>query len=366
MAARKRLLLASQPIDGGVPLHVLDLVQGFDRERYELDVACPRASPLWKGLQGDPGVRLHEISSARGPSPADFVSFLRLLRLAGTADLIHAHSAKAGFLARLAAAAGGRAGACVFTPHAWSFWAARGRELGHYRMLERVAARWCRAIIALSDFERRAGLAAGVGLPSQYRVILNGIDLERYTRPATPVAGRVLTVGRLRPQKRPDLAVRAFAAARERHPHAELFLVGDGPERGRAESLAADLDVAGAVHLLGERDDVPQLLAEAACLLLTSDYESCPLSVIEAMAAGTPVIATRVGGVPELVEDGTHGLLVERGRVEPLAAALDRVLAAPELGRDMGAAGRRAAKARFSRERMVAETVALYEEVVAR
>jgi glycosyltransferase involved in cell wall biosynthesis len=365
VAARRRLLLASQPVDGGVPLHVLDLMQGLDRERYELNVACPRASPLWKGLQGDPSVRLHEIAAARGPSPADLVSLLRLLRLAGTADLIHAHSAKAGFLGRLAAAARGRAAACVFSPHAWSFWAAHGRELVHYRMLERVAARWCGAIIALSDSERRAGLAAGVGRPSQYRVILNGIDLERYARPANPVGGRVLTVGRLRPQKRPDLAVRAFAAARERHPHAELFLVGDGPERGSAESLAADLGLTGAVHLLGERDDVPQLLAEAACLLLTSDYESCPLSVIEAMASGTPVIATRVGGVPELMEDGKHGLLVERGRVDLLAAALDTVLAAPELARDMGAAGRQTAKVRFSRERMVAETVALYEEVAA-
>jgi glycosyltransferase involved in cell wall biosynthesis len=366
VAARKRLLLASQPLDAGVPRQVLDLVQGLDRERYELDVACPRDSLLWKELRDDSGVRLHEIASARRPSPADSGSFLRLLRLAGAADLIHGHSAKAGFLARLAAAARRRAAACIFTPHAWSFWAARGRETGLYRTLERVAARWCRAIVALSDFERRAGLAAGVGLPGQYRVILNGIDLERYARTPNPVAGRVLVIGRLAPQKRPDLAVRAFAAARERHPQAELFVLGDGPDRPSVESLVADLDLADAVHLLGYRDDVPGLLAKAACLLLTSDYESCPLSVIEAMAAGTPVIATRVGGVPELVEDGTHGLLVERGRVEPLAAALDRVLAAPELGREMGAAGRRTAKARFSRERMVAETVALYEEVVAR
>jgi glycosyltransferase involved in cell wall biosynthesis len=365
MAARRRLLLASQPLDAGVPRHVLDLVQGLDRERYELHVACPRASLLWKELQREPDVRLHEISPARGPSPADSLSLLRLLRLAGTADLIHGHSAKAGFLARLAAVARGRAAVCLFTPHAWSFWAAGGRETAVYRRLERVAAHWCRAIVALSDFERRAGLAAGVGRPGQYRVILNGVDLERYGRPANPVAGRVLMIGRLAPQKRPDLAVRAFAAARERHPGAEFFLIGDGPDRRSVESLVAELGLADAVHILGYRDDVPQLLAEAACLLLTSDYESCPFTVIEAMAAGTPVVATRVGGVPELVEDGKHGLLVERGRVELLAAALDWLLAAPELGRDLGAAGRRTAKLRFSRERMVAETVALYDEVLA-
>jgi glycosyltransferase involved in cell wall biosynthesis len=114
---------------------------------------------------------------------------------------------------------------------------------------------------------------------------------------------------------------------------------------------------------MGPREDVPALLSQATCLLLTSDYESCPYTVIEAMAAGVPVVATRVGGVPELVEDGVSGLLVEPGRPESIAVAIGELLADPDRARQLGSAGRRLARERFSVERMVSETVALYEEL---
>jgi glycosyltransferase involved in cell wall biosynthesis len=358
MAARRRLVLASQPLSAGVPGHVLDLVVGIDRGAWEIDVACPPASTLWRALAGREGVRLHRLGAARRPSPVDVVSLARLVRLARQADVVHVHSAKAGFVGRLAAALAGRASRCAYTPHAWSFWAAGGAEAALYLRLERLGARWCRAIVAVSTDERDAGLAAGVGRREQYRVIPNGVDVGRFDVPREPVPGRILFLGRLAPQKRPDLAVRAVA----RLDGAELHLANDGPERAAVERLAAELGVADRVRLLGYRDDVPELLSHAACLLLTSDYEGASLTVLEAMAAGVPVVATRVGGVEEAL-DGA-GVVVEPGDEDAVAAGLERVLGDPEAATRLGEAGRRRARERFTRERMVADTVALYEELV--
>ena len=152
--------------------------------------------------------------------------------------------------------------------------------------------------------------------------------------------------------------MRAFGRVED----AELLLVGDGPLRPEVERLVAELGLGERVRLVGNRSDVPVLLAEAACVVLASDYEGCPLTVLEAMAAGVPVVATRVGGVPELIDDGRTGLLVEPGDESALAAAIGRALA----DRDgLGVAAREEARRRFSRERMAAEIAQLYEEVAA-
>jgi glycosyltransferase involved in cell wall biosynthesis len=361
----RRLLIASQPLDSGVPRQVFDLVTSLDAAHYEVEVACPRASTLWADLDGRDGVRLYEIAPHRGPALADVGTLLQLLRLVAHADVIHAHSAKAGFLARLAAALRGRRSACVFTPHAWSFWAADGFRGRLYRNLERVAARWCRMILVVSEQERLAGLAAGIGRPEQYRVVTNGIELERFSAPPDPVDGRVVFLGRLSRQKRPDVAVRALARLLENHPAAELHIAGEGPERAPVKRLAERLGVTDALRMLGTREDIPELLSGASCLLLTSDYEGCPLSVLEAMAAGVPVVATRVGAVPEMIDDDRAGLLVEPGDAEGAAAAIGELLADPAHARELGDEGRRRARERFSREQMIERTLALYDEVAA-
>jgi glycosyltransferase involved in cell wall biosynthesis len=364
MSVRKsRLLIASQPLEAGVPSHVLDVIHGLDRDRFELVVAAPRASVLWRELFGDPGVELHAIDAAREPSPAsDSRTLARLVRLAARADVIHGHSAKAGFLSRVAAATTGRTGRCLFTPHGWSFWAAQGRAARQvYLGLERAAAHWCGTIVAVGEFERDAGLAAGIGRPEQYVVVPNGIDIDRFALPRRPVPGRVLMVGRIAAPKRHDIAVDAIMRVRRRHPNAELHLVGDGPGRQELERRISDLGAQGAVRLLGSRTDVPALLAQADCVLLVSDYEGAPLSILEGMAAGVPVVASRVAGIPELVVDGESGLLVDRGSADALAVVLDRLLDDPARGAAIGEAGRARARNKYSRERMAADLTALYD-----
>lgn len=361
-----RVLLAAQPLHSGVAHHVLYLVDGLDRDRYELHVACPRSSVTWAHLEKRADVHLHEIAPDREPSPADIGSLARLVRVAAAVDVIHAHSSKAGFLARLASAVRGRRRACLFTPHGWSFWSASGSRARVYTSLERLAARWCRVIVTLSSSERAAGLAAGVGRPEQYRVIPNAVDVARFTATPQPVPGRILWVGRFAAPKRPDLALRALKVARERAPHAELHLVGDGVDRPELERLAGELRLGEAVRFLGTRDDVAALLTTAACVVLASDYEGCPLSVIEAMAARVPVVATAVGGVSELVEDGRSGVLTPAGDAEALGTALAVVLTDPARARAHGEAGRVAVEERFSLEVMVDRLAALYDEAATR
>jgi len=358
-----RILLAAQPMDGGVARHVVSLVEALPQDRFAVDVACPRGSLTWASLEGAPGVELHAIGAHRRPAPGDARSWLALLRLAGAADVVHVHSSKAGFLGRLASFARGKRRACVFTPHGWSFWAADGAEGRLYAGLERVAAGWCAAIVALSQDERAAGLEQGVGQPEQYHVIPNGVDLARFALPREPVRGRILMVGRLAPPKRPDLALRALARARDRVPEAELWIVGDGPLGAGTERLAGELGVGEAVRFLGHRDDVPELLASAECALLASDYEGCPLAVVEAMAAGVAVAATDAGGTGELVRPGETGALSEKDDAEGLARALEQVLANPV---ELGAAGRKIAQAELSLDTMVGHLVALYEDVLRR
>ena len=362
---KTRLLIASQPLDAGVPHHLLDVIHGLDRGRFDLVVATPRESVLWRELAADTGVELHAIGAAREPSPlADSRSFAQLVRLAAGADLIHGHSAKAGFLARAAALATGRRRRCIFTPHGWSFWAAEGRARRLYLELERAAAHWCGTIVTVGAFERDAGLEAGIGRREQYVVVPNGIDVDRFALPRKPVPGRVLMVGRFAPPKRHDLAVEAIVRVRRSHPEAELHLVGDGPSRGEVERQVDRLGAHDAVRLLGSRTDIPELLAEAACVVLASDYEGAPLSVLEAMAAGVPVVASRVAGIPELVVDGESGILVEPGSADALAGALDGLLGDPARAAAIGEAGRARARAEYSRERMAADLTAVYDAAV--
>jgi len=357
-----RLLIASQPLDGGVARHVLDVVACLPRDRFTIDVACPRASDVWAALADHPDVTLHPISPARAPGPWDLATLARLLPLARRADVIHAHSSKAGFLARLAALLTGRRQRCLFTPNGWSFWSADGLTARFYAALERYAARCCRTIVAVSAQERDAGLRAGIGSIEKYVVVPNGIALERFDAPPQPVGGRIVMVARLAAPKRPDLLVQALALVRPTFSAAHLVIVGDGPLRGELLTLVDELGLHDAVHLLGARLDVPEILSTASCVALVSDYEGAPYALLEGMAAGAPVVATSVGGMPEMLENGRTGILVPPADLESLTTALRRVLADPGAAAAMGAEAREAVARDFSREKM---TLRLVDEYVA-
>jgi glycosyltransferase involved in cell wall biosynthesis len=203
------------------------------------------------------------------------------------------------------------------------------------------------------------------GVPEARLITIpNGVDAA-YFQPGTgPDAGppRVLCVARMAPDKDHDTLLAAFRLTARALPAAELWLLGDGPRLGEVRELAGRLLPEGRVKFLPPREDLRPLLHQASLLVLSSKTEALPNVVLEAMAAGLPVVATRVGGVPELVVPGRTGWLVDPGDPPGLAAALSRVLADPDGRRALGREGRARACREFSLEAMAHR----YESVLAR
>jgi len=173
-----------------------------------------------------------------------------------------------------------------------------------------------------------------------------------------------VSVARLSSQKDPFSLISAFAGAAWHTPALNLLLVGEGPLRSDIEALVRKMALEERVRFLGRRTDVPAILAAADVFVLSSLWEGNPLSVMEAMAAGKPVIATAVGGVPELVEDGVSGILVPPHEPEVLERAIMRLARDPALRQRMGKAAQKRALERFGVDRMAREYAHLYESLL--
>jgi N-acetyl-alpha-D-glucosaminyl L-malate synthase BshA len=208
-----------------------------------------------------------------------------------------------------------------------------------------------------------------LGLPDAVAidVVPNFVDVARFSPRAAAAPGGVpvvVHVSNFRPLKRVEDVVRVFARVRAARP-ARLRLVGDGPARPGALALAASLGVAADVDWLGERDDLPALLADAAAFLLPSASESFGLAALEALACGVPVVAARVGGLPEVVADGEVGFLHAAGDIEGMAASAARLLDDPALRARLATAARARAEALFPVEPAVDRYEAIYRRVLA-
>jgi len=201
------------------------------------------------------------------------------------------------------------------------------------------------------------------GAKSRIRVIPNGVDTAAFRPGQAPEKPEVVFVGRLVPNKGPVTLVRAAARVNRRYPEARFTLVGDGPQRQRLEREAAHLGVAGTVRFTGVRDDVPEILRQATIFVRPSTLEGLPLTVLEAMACALPVIATPVGGTPEIVHHGEQGLLVPVADETALATAILKLLDDPAAAVEMGRRGRETVVHGYGWENVVARTEEVYREV---
>ncbi len=212
--------------------------------------------------------------------------------------------------------------------------------------------------------------------PAQLISIPTGIDFSSFRPDRTraeirselriaPESFVVLMVAVIRRVKRYDLALQVFADFHRRHPHALLVICGDGPMKGAIEQLAQDLNLSGSVRFLGHRDDIPDIMQSADTLLLTSDSEGVPQSVTQALGMAVPVVATSVGGVPELVIDGVTGLLVPPNNEDATVNALERFAGDPEFRRALAIAGRDYVHSRLSLDAMLDATELAYREILA-
>jgi len=366
---------------GGAQQNTLYTVTHLDRGRFEPMLVSGTEGPLVEEARAS-GVPVFFLRSlVRQVAPLrDLRAFFDLFRLLRRERprIVHTHSSKAGILGRVAAAAAG-VPVIIHSIHGWGFHRDQSALVrGVFVGLERLVSRFTTAFVVVSQANLRQGEALGILEARRSRLIRSGIRLSDF-RPAAdlappdysgaPAAGpreRDVTVGMVacfKPQKAPLDFVRVAAEVAAREPRARFVLVGDGEIRPAIEALIREKGIADRVVLTGWRRDIPDLMRSFDVLLHTSLWEGLPRVLPEAMATAVPVVATRVDGAPEAVEDGVNGRLVEPGDVAGLAEAVLSLIRDPDLRRRMGRAGLPRAAA-WDIDAMVRAQEGLYEELL--
>ncbi|RZJ09824.1 MAG: glycosyltransferase [Rubrivivax sp.] len=335
------LEVVGNAIVGGMETWVERFIARMPRERVRFTALVPAEGPFADKLRAL-GATVHAVPMADDPSWTSLQTTLALVQAEGV-DLLHAHLPRAHVLAGLVGKLAQRP--VVATLH--------GRDIGMFDLEVHRATGSHLAVVCRQSYFH--ALSVGVS-PEDVTCVPNGVDTAMFSpRPRgrsslrealglaqqTPLLG---FVGRLSPEKAPDVFLRAAQALRTRCPEARAVMVGDGPMQQSLMAQAEQLGLTGWLHFLGLRDDMPAIFSELDVVASTSHSEAMPLALMEAMASGLPVVATRVGGVPDLVEHGRTGWLAAPDDSGDIAARCALLLADAALREAMG---------RRSRQRVV-------------
>lgn len=354
---------------GGGERVAASVAAALDPERFDrtLCVTRPSSGAALDALR-EAGVTVVELDRRRRFDPAAWRPLVRHVHRTG-ADVLHSHKFGSNAWSALAAPLL-RIPALVTHEHSWAFAGDRRRVLvDRYVIAPRAA-----AMIAVSELDARRMAEIERIPPAKIRVIPNGIALapvadrqalrrELGLAGAVPIVG---FVGSLRPEKRVDLILDAAAAVVRSGRALRLVIVGAGPEQEALRRRAAQAGIADDVSFLGYRPDAVEVAAGFDVAVLASDREGAPLAVLEYMGLGLGIVATRVGGLPELVEDGEHGLLVPPGDEAALAGAIGRLLDDPAERARLGAAAAARQAERYSLESTTRAVERLYLELLGR
>ena len=358
----KILYVITRAERGGAQVHLVDMLANLPPEfkavvaTGETGYLCEECSKLGVPVRHVPGLiqPVHPLKDLRA-----LVALIGLIRREKP-DVVHAHTSKAGLVARFAARITGTP--AVFTAHTWSFAdGISGVQRCFAIPLERLAAGMGGKIITVSEANKTMALQRSVASSRSLVRIWNGIpDVHYRAKPGSREYTTLVTVARFAPQKDQGLLLQALSTVAGNW---RLVLAGDGPSRRKMEVLAKRLGLAERIDFVGDRSNIPQILSEADIFVLPSRWEGLPLSILEAMRAGLPVIATDVGGVAETVTDGVTGYLTARDDVSDMRERIQTVMGNVELMRRFGKAGRRRYEQDFRLETMVEKTLEIYREV---
>lgn len=372
-----KVLQVLEATGGGAARHVIDLSEGLARQGIEVHLAY---SPLrmdkvmWRGLPRlrAVGVRLLEVPMRRAPHPSDISAIGALrkyLREAGPFHLVHGHSSKGGGIARLLGFSDMEGFRVVYTPHAFITLSPElfGAKAFVYRSIEKYLACRTDALIAVSEIEVREGLRLGYA-KSRIHLVYNGISLDpTHTKSREEVRSElglkpenlaVGFVGRFSRQKDPWVLLEAFSKVVLSFPGAKLVMVGDGPLRRALVDHAHVLGLEGKIVWPGFLEGRLAMRA-FDIFVLPSLYEGFPYTILEAMAEGLPVIATAVGGVQEIIENGKNGFIIPLRSTENLVQALIWLMRDGALRESFGKKSLEQVS-RFSVDEMVEATLKVY------
>lgn len=372
-----RVAVVVEACGGGSARHVAELSEGLLQRGCDVHLLYSpvRADACFTdAIKTLKGLHLLEVPMRREPHPSDvgyLLKIRRYIRRNGVFDIVHAHSSKAGALARVAAL--GTGAASVYTPHAIRTMDPTLHPALHqfYRLIEVALARSTTdAIIAVSEAERQHIIALGVAA-EKIHVIPNGIpampDVDRpklrSSLGLSPQDVCLGFIGRLVPQKAPERFVTAIARLAQRLPQVRGIVVGSGPLEPAVHALADQLGVSNRIIWVTNRSG-PQVLPAFDTLVLPSLYEGMPYVLLEALAAGVPVVSTDVGGVAEAISSGETGFIVPQDNIEALIAKIGLLIEDEALRRQMAQTSLRKS-GEMSVDRMVDQTVQLYRHALA-
>jgi len=365
----------------GIGTYMRWLAQGLDVERFQLMFAClsERGTELARELKSLKGI--NSISWPMNRFKVDVISdlvlTLRIARLIRSEkfDLVHAHGSKAGFLTRLAAVGSGVP--VIYSPHCFSFHAGVPPLTANFlAMVERFFAKYLTVrIVTVANGEQTLAQHYRVGIPKLFVNVYSGIDPSLYDKPIKMVLQNsslkfdentllVGAVGRLGEQKSPLDFVKMAALVHKQMPQAHFVWAGSGPLDELTRELSKKLDIDSVCHFIGEYNDIPSLLANLDCFVLPSLWEGFPIVLLEAMAAGVPIVATNILGNDEAIISGKNGWLVPPGNPAALAEKVLSILADPDKSAMLAEFGRKRISHEFTRTKMLESIQNVYQGVV--
>ena len=367
-----QLLSDNQPGGGMIQMH--QFARWIDRDAFHIEFAMPAGGPMPDSLAAM-GQTVHAVELGARFSLQGVRHLARLCR-ERRIDVLHSHNARANVHARVA----GRRAAVpvrVSTIHN-SVYHYEVSDLHRrlYAAAERWTLPWCDRVIAVSE-GIALELRSRYGFPTdRITVVPNGVEPERLVAGSSPDQVReqaglaadatvLLQVGRLTAQKGYDVLFEAMAQIMPRYPRLVVLVVGDGPLRADLEDRAHQLGIASAVRFLGHREDVADLLSAADLVTLASRSEGMPYTLLEAMGSGRAVVATRIGGIEEVIQQEGTAVLVPTEDPDALAVAVAALLDAPEEAIRMGQAAREYILAHHTAAGMVAQVQAIYRDLLS-
>jgi glycosyltransferase involved in cell wall biosynthesis len=363
---------------GGPALHATLLTEALDPAYYESmlvcgDVGAGEGDYLELHRRNVPLVRIASLGrEIRGLRDLSALSHLVRLMREFKPDIVHTHTAKAGTLGRIAAWLAG-VPVVIHTYHGHVFHGYFSSVTTRaFLIIERILARLSSRLLTVSPTVRNELLDLGIGTPEQLVVLPLGLDLERFrgfaglkgslraelgVDPDTPLVG---IVARLVPIKAHETLLNAAAIVASRNARVRFLVVGDGERRLELEALSGALGIRDRVIFLGWRGDLDRIYADLDVVALTSENEGSPVSLIEAMTSQCAVVSTRVGGVPDLIQDRINGLLVPPRQPQALAVAINELLASAELRQSLGKAASATVYPAYAASRLLNDIDHLY------
>lgn len=376
-------LVITRLVAGGAQKVLLDLIDGLPDERFEVHVAAgPETGSegsFWGALEDRLSVdQIHPCSAlVRSPHPfKEWRAIAQLKRVFKKVqpDVVHTHTSKAGVLGRMAAKACGvprivhSTHGLIYDPQAKIPGVGKGLFLKLFLWAEQRVGEYTDILVTLSEQETGDAIKLGLASPGKVRAISNGIPLQEFAKIPRDVFNwkvphlRLGIAGRLASEKGHSLLLNAFKRLLVHHPHLSLKIAGDGPLRQELEAQCDRLNISKQVLFCGYQKDMVSFLEGIDIFILSSHYEGFGLVLVEAMAAGLPVVATDVGGVKEVIVDGKTGLAVPPGQEDELVLGVEYFLAHPHLAYEYGQAGRLRAMEMFSRQQMIKGYTEIYDK----